>query len=305
MKPFAMAVLVLAALVTVTVAPSSAATVKKPQKKPVPAVTSKEEPASPYTILSIIPSQGEPGKRVSLMGSGFSADTLAWLGTSAIPTAVISDRQIEFEIPKVAPGLYALYLKRQDGAVSKIYNFPILAPKPVIESISPDTVFGCAPDQERTVTLSGRNFQESSAVQFDGGSIRSMYTSPEALSFTVPHNVLGGQHNIQVKNPDDMVSGSVAFYIDMKPVIHAVHQGEERVNTYDLILEGHNFQQGSSVVVDGRQVYNNTDRDKSRFVNCSRIIYERYPYDRTPKTLRIQVVNPNGEESPVVTVTAP
>jgi hypothetical protein len=39
------------------------------------------------------------------------------------------------------------------------------------------------------------------------------------------------------------------------------------------------------------------DRDKSRFVNCSRIIYERYPYDRTPKTLRIQVVNPNGEES--------
>jgi hypothetical protein len=59
------------------------------------------------------------------------------------------------------------------------------------------------------------------------------------------------------------------------------------------------------VVVDGRQVYNSTDRDKSRFVNCTRIVYERYPYDRTPKTLRIQVVNPNGEESPVVTVTAP
>ena len=102
-----------------------------------------------------------------------------------------------------------------------------------------------------------------------------------------------------------MVSGTVAFYIDMKPVIHTVQQGEERVNNYELILEGHNFQQGSSVVVDGRQVYNSTDRDKSRFVNCSRIIYERYPYDRSPKTLRIQIVNPNGEESPVVTVTAP
>ena len=205
----------------------------------------------------------------------------------------------------MAPGLYALYLKRTDGAISKIYNFPVLSPKPVIDSITPDTVFGCAPDQERIATVSGRNFQESSAILFDGGAIRSMNTSPEALSFTVPHNVLGGQHNIQVKNPDDMISGTVAFYIDMKPVIHAIQQGEERVNTYELILEGHNFQQGSSVVVDGRQVYNSTDRDKSRFVNCTRIVYERYPYDRTPKTLRIQVVNPNGEESPVVTVTAP
>jgi hypothetical protein len=304
MKPFTMAVLVLAALVVGAVAPSAAAPGKKTQKKPVPVAT-KEEPANPYTILSIIPSQGEPGRHVNLMGSGFSADTIAWLGTAAVPTAVINDKQIEFEIPKVAPGLYALYLKRQDGATSKIYNFPILAPKPVIDAINPDTVFGCAPDQERTVTISGRNFQEGSALLFDGGAIRSMNSSPETISFTVPHNVLGGQHNIQVKNPDDMVSGTMAFYIDMKPVIHAIQQGEERVNTYELILDGHNFQQGSSVVVDGRQVYNSTDRDKSRFVNCSKIVYERFPYDRTPKTLKIQVVNPNGEESPVITVTAP
>jgi hypothetical protein len=304
MKQFAMIFLVLALAATMAPSPCPAATAKKPSKKTVPA-TPREEPASPYTILSIIPSQGEPGKRVSLMGAGFTADTVAWLGTAAVPTAMISDRQIEFIIPKVAPGLYALYLKRTDGAISKIYNFPVLSPKPVIDSITPDTVFGCAPDQERIATVSGRNFQENSAILFDGGAIRSMNTSPEALSFTVPHNVLGGQHNIQVKNPDDMVSGTVAFYIDMKPVIHAIQQGEERVNTYELILEGHNFQQGSMVVVDGRQVYNSTDRDKSRFVNCTRIVYERYPYDRTPKTLRIQVVNPNGEESPVVTVTAP
>jgi hypothetical protein len=304
MKQFAMIFLVLALAATVAPSPCPAATYKKPSKKTMPAVP-REEPASPYTILSIIPSQGEPGKQVTLMGAGFTADTVAWLGTAAVPTAMISDRQIEFIIPKVAPGLYALYLKRADGAISKIYNFPVLSPKPVIDSITPDTVFGCAPDQERIATVSGRNFQENSAILFDGGAIRSMNTSPEALSFTVPHNVLGGQHNIQVKNPDDMVSGTMAFYIDMKPVIHAIQQGEERVNTYELILEGHNFQQGSTVVVDGRQVYNSTDRDRSRFVNCTRIVYERYPYDRTPKTLRIQVVNPNGEESPVVTITAP
>ncbi len=304
MKSFSVTLLLLAIITTFAASPASPAPLKKVPKKSVPAVT-KEEPVNPYTILSIIPSQGEPGRRVNLMGSGFSADTVTWLGTTAIPTAVISDRQIEFEIPRVDPGLYGLYLKRPDGAISKIYNFPILAAKPIIDAITPDTVFGCAPDQERLVTLSGKNFQESSALLFDGGTIRSSYTSSEAISFTVPHNVLGGQHNIQVKNQDDIVSGTVAFYIDMKPVIHAVHQGEERVNSYELILEGHNFQQGSSVVVDGKQLYNGTDRDKSRFVNCSRIIYERYPYDRSTKSLKIQVVNPNGEESPIMTVSAP
>ncbi len=265
----------------------------------------KEDPVSPYVILSIIPSQGEPGKRVSLMGSGFSADTSAWLGTTTVPTTIINDKQLEFDIPRIEPGLYALYLKRTDGAVSKIYNFPVTAPKPVIDTITPDTVFGCAPDTERTVTLSGKNFQESSSIVFDGGTIRSIFTSPEAVSFTVPHNVLGGQHNIQIKNTNDIVSGTVAFYIDMKPVIHNIYQGEERVNSYDLILEGHNFQQGSSVVVDGRQVYNGIDRDKIRFVNCTRIIYERFPYDRSPRSMRIQIINPNGEESPIMTISAP
>jgi len=303
MKTFTVTVMA-ATLLTLTAPPASAAPPKRSQKKPVPAVT-REEPASLYTILSIIPSQGEPGKQVNLMGSGFTPDTLAWLGATAVPTSVISDRQIEFEVPRMDPGLYALYLKRSDGAVSKIYNFPIIAPKPVIDAITPDTVFGCASDQERTVTLSGKNFQESSAILFDGATIRSSYTSSDSISFTAPRNVLGGQHNIQVKNLNDIVSGTVAFYIDVKPIIHTVHQGEERVNSYELVLEGHNFQQSSSVVVDGRQIYNNTDRDKIRFVNCSRIIYERYPYDRSSKSLRIQVVNPNGEESHIVTVSAP
>ena len=306
MKPFAVTLLLLTALtaLAVTPTPTAAATTKKAQKKSAGTLP-KEEPPTPDTILSIIPSQGEPGRRISLMGAGFSSDTLAWLGTSSVPTAVISDHQIDFDIPRVAPGLYALYLRRPDGAISAIYNFPILAPKPVIDAITPDMVFGCAPDQERSVTLTGRNFQEGSALLFDGGAIRSGYGSPETLTFTVPHNVLGGQHNIQVKNPDDTVSGTVAFYIDMKPVIHSVAQGEERVNSYDLILEGHNFQQGSTLVIDGRQLYNGTDREKSRFVNCSRIIYERYPYDRAAKSVKIQVINPNGEESPVLTVSAP
>jgi hypothetical protein len=303
MKKFALTVLTLAVIVFASAATSPAAP-KKPQKKSLPPIV-QEEPASPYAILSIIPAQGEPGRRISLMGSGFSADTVAWLGTVAVPTAVINTRQIEFEIPRLAPGLYALYLKRADGVTSKSYNFPVLAPKPVIGTLSPDTVFGCATDWERTVNISGRNFLENSSVLFDGGMIRSFYISAEALTFAVPHNVLGGQHNIQVKNPDDTISGTVAFYIDMKPVIHSIQQGDEQVNNYNLILEGHNFQQGSTVIVDGRQVFNGIDRDRVRYVNCNRIIYERYPYDRSPKTLRIQVVNPNNEESAVMTITAP
>ena len=304
MKPIIVTLLAVTLLAAVAALPATAAPPRKTPKKSAP-VPSREEPANPYTILSIIPSQGEPGKRVSLMGAGFSADTQAWLGVMSVPTTVVSDRQLEFEIPRVDPGLYALYLRRPDGATSKSYNFPVLAPRPAIDAITPDTVYGCAPDQERLTVISGRNFQEHSAVLFDGAAIRSNYGSPEALSFTVPPNVLGGQHNIQVKNPDDTVSGTVAFYVDMKPSLRAVTTGEERVNSYELILEGHNFQQGSAVMVDGNRIYNGIDRDRVRFVNCTRLVYERFPWDRSTKSIRIQVINPNGEESQVMTVSAP
>ena len=48
-----------------------------------------------------------------------------------------------------------------------------------------------------------------------------------------------------------------------------------------------------------------TDRERAIFSNCTQLIYQRYPYSTTPKNFTVQVLNPGGEESSMVRVSAP
>lgn len=275
------------------------------QKTPAP----PEEQSPPINILSIIPAQGEPGVTVTLSGTGFSDKTTAFLGGVSMPTKVLGPKILTFDIPDLPPGLYALFLKREDGATSKPYNFILQAQKPVATSLSPDTIYNCATGKEREVVVSGRNFQEGAQILLDGAAIKSRVLSRESISFNAPSQLFSGLHQVQVKNPTDEVSGAVAFFINSKPEILSVSQGGEFVNYYELIIEGKNFQQGSTLVVDGARLNSGmgpaTERERFIYVDCTRIIYQRHPYDSTPKSFSIQVINPNSEESPVVTVNAP
>lgn len=281
----------------------AAAAPKKPAAK-----AQKEDRSGNVSILSIIPAQGEPGATVTLYGGGFSPNTRAFLGRAEIAARVSSEEQISFDIPKLSPGLYALYLRREDGAASKVYNFTILPPTPVVESLSPDRVYACGGDNGQEVVVTGHNFQEKSQILFDRAAIKSRRISSEAIAFTVPQ-VGGGLHQVQVRNQEETISGITGLFIDAKPQISGVTVGETYVNYYELVVQGRNFQPGSLLIVDGRQVFggasNFTDRERVTYGDCSRLVYERHPYNTTPKDLRIQVVNPNNEGSAVVQVSAP
>ncbi len=267
-----------------------------------------EEHRIPVNILSIIPAQGEPGGSVTLYGNGFTDGITAYLGNTSIPARVLSARHLSFDIPKLDPGLYALYLKRKDGTASSIYNFTILPLKPVVTVIQPDKISACDSGGAREAQISGRNFQEQSMVMFDGAAIRSRLISPETIAFTVP-DVQAGLHQVQVRNPGDVYSTVMGLFIDAKPEITSITQGDQYVNYYNLIIYGRNFQQNSSLIVDGSSVPGiaayAAGREKFVYVNCNPIIYERYPYDTSPKNIRLQVLNPNGESSAVVQITAP
>lgn len=268
-----------------------------------------EEESPPINILSIIPGQGEPGVTVTLSGTGFTDKTNAFLGAIGMPTKVIGPKILTFDIPDLPPGLYALFLKREDGVTSKPYNFILQAQKPVAMSISPDTIYNCTTGKEREVIVSGRNFQEGAQIMLDGAAIKCRVLSRESISFSVPFPLFSGLHQVQVKNPSDEVSGAVALFINTRPEILIVSQGEEFVNYYELIIEGKNFQQGSTLVVDGARLNSGTapagEREKIVYIDCNRLVYQRHPYDLTQKSFSIQVINPNSEESPVVTVNAP
>lgn len=262
----------------------------------------------PVTILSIIPSQAEPGSSVTLYGSGFTDKLRAFLGNTEVTTKVIGPKQLVFQIPALSPGLYALYIRRNDGMTSKVYNFSVIPLKPVVDGVSPDRVLACATGQDREVEIIGSNFQERSRVLFDGAIIKSRNMSQDAISIEVPR-VAGGLHNIQVKNPGDALSSVLALFIDSQPEIISVSQGDESVNYYNLIIEGKNFQTTSVLLVDGKRLSasspNMNERERVLFQDCNRLVYERHPYDTTPKSFTVQVLNVDGQESSVVQVTAP
>jgi len=266
------------------------------------------EENQPPAILSIIPGLGAPGTTVIISGSGFNEQTTAYLGTNEIPTRLIGTRQISFEIPQLAAGNYALYLRQGEGAPGKAYSFTVVPVKPTAIAISPDTLSFCAAGQERLITVKGKNILEGAQLLLDGTIIKSSRISSEEMTFIAP-SVPGGLHQVQIKNPEDSLSGALGLMVSTRPEIQSVVQGADYVNYYALNIEGMNFQQGSSLIVDGRRVQSGFsypgERDTLQFVSCSKLIYHRYPYDPSMKSFRLIVTNPSGEESSPVTVSAP
>ncbi|MBI5483799.1 MAG: IPT/TIG domain-containing protein [Deltaproteobacteria bacterium] len=277
----------------------------RPQAAPAPAPAA---PAVP-SILSIIPAQGEPGGKVTIFGSSFGEQASVFLGSVENPARVTDGKQLEFVIPKLEAGLYALYVRRADGVAGRVYNFTVQATRPVLTSLAPDTVNACASGSSREVTASGRNFIDSSALLFDGAVISSRVVSPEQILFTVPQ-AAGGLHQVMVKNDAENGTLPLTLTLESRPEISQVSIGNEFVNYYELNIHGKNFQQNSSIYVDGQKIggkggQESIEREKLIYVDCTRMIYQRYPYSSTNKDFRLQVVNQAGEGSQVVNVTAP
>jgi hypothetical protein len=276
----------------------------------VPAPASTPAAAAAPAILSIIPAQGEPGSKVMVFGSGFGTQASAFLGSIEIPVKLTESRQAEFTIPpQLDPGLYALYLKRSDGVVSRPYNFSILPLRPVLNSLTPDVISACAQGGEREVTARGQNFLESSQLVFDGAVVRSRFLSSDALVFNVPQ-VTGGLHQVMVRNAPDNGTVAMGLMIETRPEIVQVMIGSKYVNYYELVIVGKNFQQNSSVYVDGVKIGGQggadlAEREKLIYGDCTRLIYQRHPYSPVEKDFQIMVMNPGGEASQTINVTAP
>ena len=98
--------------------------------------------------------------------------------------------------------------------------------------------------------------------------------------------------------------------IETKPEIAQVMIGNEYVNYYELVIVGKNFHQNSSVYVDGVKIGGQggqdlAEREKLIYVDCTKLIYQRHPYSLVNKDFRVMVMNPGGEGSQTITVTAP
>jgi hypothetical protein len=292
--------------------PRSAAPATPPLPAPVPAaVATASAPPAPLpalSVVSIIPAQGEPGMTITMNGTGFTPATRVYLGTRELPVTVMGSRMLTAELPELPNGVYALYVRREDGTASRAYNFMLQPQKPIASALSPDTVTTCATGAEREVVITGANFLAGSRIIFDGAALTTRFISPAQLSFIAPR-ITSGLHQVQVKNPSEAMSGTLALFLDSKPEITNAAIGVEAVSHYELVVMGRNFQQSSILVADGKRILTEQriagEREQLVFVNCNQLIYLRNPYDPTPKVIRLQVVNQNGEESSVFTINAP
>lgn len=271
--------------------------------------TSPVTTTSTPTILSIIPAQGEPGSKITIFGSGFGEKASAFLGSIEIQAKVTDGKQLEFTIPMLDAGLYALYLKRDDGITGRTYNFTVLPLRPELSELSPDHISSCAQGRDREINALGRNFSKNSLLFLDGAVIRSRFISSEDIAFTIPQ-IVGGLHQVAVRNGPDNASVTMGLTIETRPEISQVTIGNEYVNYYELIIDGKNFDQNSSLYVDGQRIGGRggqdvAEREKLIYVDCTRLIYQRYPYSPVNKDFRILVMNSGGEGSQVVNVTAP
>lgn len=128
------------------------------------------------------------------------------------------------------------------------------------------------------------------------------------MIFTTPP-VNGGLHQVQIKTPEDVISSATALIVASRPEIESVTQGNDYVTYYELKIEGVNFQNSSTLIVDGKKIQvgqqNPGERDRLIFNSCTRLTYQRYPYDPTMKIFQMVIVNQNGEESSTYTVSAP
>ena len=279
---------------------------ERPQRVMKPAASTQDNAPA---ILSIIPAQAEPGDKVTIFGSNFGDQISAFLGSVEIPAKVNDTKQVEFIVPQLDAGLYALYLKRGDGVVGKAYNFSVLPQRPVLSALSPDKIGSCAQGAERDVTAVGRNFNETSLLLFDNASIKSRLVSPTAIAFRVPQ-VAGGLHQVVVRNASENASAPMALEVETKPEISQITKGDEYVNYYELIIDGKNFQQNSALFVDGQRVggiggQDAAARERVIYIDCGRLIYQRFPYSPVVKEFRVQVVNPGNGESQVINYSAP
>jgi len=175
--------------------------------------------------------------------------------------------------------------------------------------LSPDVLSSCAQGAEREVTARGQNFLEKSQLVFDGAVLKSRYVSSDALMFRVP-NVAGGLHQVVVRNSPENSTVALGLMIETRPEIAQVMIGSQYVNYYELLIVGRNFQQNSSLYVDGQQIGGQggqdlAEREKLIYVDCTKLVYQRHPYSPVNKDFQVKVMNPGGEASQIINVTAP
>ena len=279
-------------------------------------------------ITGVSPAVVASGSAVTVIGGPFSRDVKIMLGDRQIAPSMVGQRQLVFTVPPLETGEYSLFLREADQTSAQTFTLRIIEPAPRIGSLSPTNIDMCSSEDERHVVVAGHHFLPGATLLLEGSALPFTRTSEEELTFTAP-SLEAGIYGIQVVNPGGTSSLPHSLWFNDIPEILNVHIGEEFVNYYQLVIEGKNFSAGASLVVNeyppgvfdlppeqqvltARGVGTGTaplerpsQADNLRHLDCNTLIYNRYPISSQAREVSLQVVNPDGKQTPAYHLTTP
>lgn len=270
-------------------------------------------------IVSISPKVVFSGVPVTVIGGPFSADVVIDLGGRQLQPQSSGPRQLTFITPELPAGEYALFLL-DGGKASKTLSLMIEFPPPLISEISPVSLDVCSTPEERLVSLHGEHIQDGAQLLFDGAVVSMSRKDETFFSFTPPP-LPAGNYELQLVNPDGKKSLPQLIWFSDQPEIEAVEEGDNFVNSYQILIRGKNFFHNSVLLVDeypgevkglrprqrqipaqGGAVF---DGDNPRpgqtenvsYQDCRTLIYNRYPVSGQAIRMLLRVGNPDGGQT--------
>jgi len=253
-------------------------------------------------LSSLQPTSAVPGETITLGGSDWPFDFQLLLGEQTIPFERVSATEIQFRVPDLPVGEYVVGILPAAAAsrTESRFTLSITAPTPHIESMDPEQLPACR-ESTSEIVIHGRNISPTTQVLLNEGSLPVKTRSPSSITFVMP-KISAGLQRIQLANPDGQKSLPANLEVTGQPQIDELEIGGDQVLSYQIRILGVNFSPQSRLLVNGAAVINHPGLlkegdDRVSYLNCSTLLYQRYPLSGQAQDLEFQVHNPDGQVS--------
>ena len=280
--------------------------------------------AADLQLHSVKPATTNSAATVQIYGNGFSTATKVLLGGAEFTPVLIDATQLQLRVPQLDEGEYALQLIDQDRMAVQNLSLRIELPPPQIDSVSPANIDECSTPDERHVTVRGRYFQPDSTLLVNDAERKATVVNDQQINFVAPA-LDAGSYGVMIGSAAGKFSLPQSLYINNVPKIFNLSVGEDYVNSYQLIITGKNFYPDSRLVISdnstpvndlpspervvasrAKQTFpRSVPGDYLNYVDCTTLIYVRYPYSRQERELSLQIVNPDGKSSSPAAISTP
>jgi subtilisin family serine protease len=252
---------------------------------------------------------GGPDTALVLQGFGFSLSSVVrWNGVDLATTFTDA-----FRLDAIVPAAFlamtasasvTVFTPPPGGGLSAAGTFQVVAPAPVLTSVTPQTA--AAGSSAVVLTALGSNFQPSSIVRFGTTNLATTYTGGSQLTATVPASLLAAGANVNVTVQTPAPGGGTSapqVFVVSNPVPGLVSTSPSSVfagsPTTTVLFTGSNF-------VTTSQARFNATALTTTFVSSSTLsaqIPASLLLSTGPASLTVVNSTPGGGTSPAVTFT--